>query len=100
MKNLIINNNDDFCNWNHNYPCKSGANILAFQNQAQDRSEGQNSHLPLYILIVHRCGISSSLTLKVISVMCNPHDWVCLLSVMYFRVFEKQTVSNMMLNLE
>ena len=38
MKNLIINNNDDFCHWNHNYPCKSGANILAFQNQAQDRS--------------------------------------------------------------
>ena len=41
MKNLIINNNDSFCHWNHNYPCKSGANILAFQNQAQDRSAHQ-----------------------------------------------------------
>ena len=62
--------------------------------------QGRNSHLPLCILIVHRCGISSSLTLKVIYVMCNPHDWVCLLSVVYFRILEKQAVSNMMLNLE
>ena len=41
MKNLIINNNNNnsFCHWKHNYLCKSDANILAFQNQAQDRSE-------------------------------------------------------------
>ena len=38
MKNLLINNKDDFCHWNHNYLCKSGANILAFQNKVQGRS--------------------------------------------------------------
>ena len=37
VKNLYINNNDSFWHWNHIYLCKSGANILAFQNQAQDR---------------------------------------------------------------
>ena len=36
---MYINNNDNFWHWSHNYMSKSGANILAFQNEAQGHSE-------------------------------------------------------------
>ena len=36
MKNLITNNNKNFCHWNHNYLFSGGENILALQIRLKD----------------------------------------------------------------
>ena len=53
MKNLIINNNDNFCHWNHNYLCRSGANILALQIRLRDAVtyiKNQTQHFIILLL--------------------------------------------------